>query len=58
MKMIYKHANEIHSRKEGFAISLLKKWEILEVGNGLQGWNGTERNVTSFTSARELFTIC
>ena len=56
--MIYKHANEIHSRKEGFAVSLLKKWEILEVGNGLQGWNGTELNVTSFTSARELFTIC
>ena len=34
------------------------KWEILEVGNGLQGWNGTELIVTSFTSARELFTIC
>ena len=56
--MIYKHANEIHSRKEVFAINLFKKWEILEVGNGLQGWNGTELNVTSFTSARELFTIC
>ena len=37
MKMIYKHANEIHSHIDGFAISLLKKWEILEVGNGLQG---------------------